>query len=143
MRKVLKGQRYIGLYRSARPDDDAIERQKVNVWLAAAEYELVHVDDVLLEGVEGTSGKIDGAIEELASRKSEKNDFDLVLVAEVPNLTTGGVMHFMRLNNMLWTVGARLLAVDTLKLRDPLSAMVWRAAATDPVFIADSEKEAS
>lgn len=91
----LKGRRFINLVRcsSAEQADTSIPDQLKLLNAFAEQNGMLHVDDMILDGV---TGSIPGArkdIDQLIRRKRDKDDFDALLVQDISRFTRSGGEH--------------------------------------------------
>lgn len=106
-----EGKRYINLIRcsSAHQGDTSIPDQLQLLQQFAQSQGMIHVDNVILDGV---SGSIPGArvdIEQLIHRKLEKDDFEVILLQDMSRLTRGGAEHAGKIEFDLRAVGIEIL----------------------------------
>lgn len=108
----LKGRRYIRLVRcSSKASADTSPNEQLAVLKSFGdEHGMIHVDDVVLEGVRGTRHVTRTDIALLVQRKKQRNDFDTVLVQDSHRFGRGGVLHASKLKYDLKSVGIRLIS---------------------------------
>ena len=112
-RTELRGRRYLCLVRcsTAQQTDTSIPDQLKLLRAFGDEHDLVHVDDVVLDGV---SGSVPGArtdINDIIRRKSARDDFDVLLVQDMSRFTRGGAEHGMKLEYDLNAAGIDVIFV--------------------------------
>ena len=109
----LQGKRYISLVRcsTASQADTSIEDQLVVVDAFAREHEMVHVGDVMLEGVSGSIPGNRSDIDQLIARKRDRNGFDVLLVQDTTRLTRGGPKHGAKIEFDLESAGIEVVFV--------------------------------
>lgn len=109
----LEGKRYIALARcsTAGQADTSIPDQLTLLTAFADEHAMIHVADVILDGV---SGSVPGArkdIDQIVHRKKTLNDFDVLLVQDTTRFTRGGVGHGNKLEYELNAAGIQVVFV--------------------------------
>src|SRR5690348_10775502 len=109
----LRGLRYRGWVRCSTKDqgETSVPDQLAVFRGFAAEHELVHVDDVILDGV---TGSIPGArtdVDEILARKLDRDDFDLLLIHDSTRLTRAGAQHASIIRWQLAAAGIKLHSV--------------------------------
>src|SRR5262249_22095795 len=110
----LKGRKYLCLVRCSTSEqaDTSIPDQLNLLNAFAAEHQMIHIDDVILDGV---TGSIPGArtdIEQIIRRKQERDDFDVLLVQDMSRFTRGGAEHGMKLEFDLNAAGVEIVFVS-------------------------------
>jgi hypothetical protein len=110
----LNGKRYINLVRcSTHGQADTSIDDQLNVNKAfATQHGMVHVDDVVLEGV---TGSIPGArrdIGQILERKATRDDFEILLVQDPSRLTRGGALHGASIEYDLRSAGIKVVYVS-------------------------------
>jgi hypothetical protein len=109
----LKGKRYLGWVRCSTKAqaDTSIGDQLAVLRAFADEHEMVHVDDVVLDGV---TGSIHGArtdVDAILARKVERDDFDVLLIHDSTRLTRAGAQHAGKIRWELAAAGIELHSV--------------------------------
>ncbi len=105
----LRGKRYIRLVRCSTKGqaDTSINDQLALLAAFAQRYEMVHVDDLILEGVSVSTPKT--FVDDLIARKKSRNDFDVVLIQDTSRLTRGGSQHGSKLEWDLRAAGIQVV----------------------------------
>src|SRR5206468_4192265 len=82
--KGLRRQRYINLVRcsSAKQTETSVPDQLKLLNAFADQHEMVHVDDVVLDGVTGSIPGARSDVTDLIQRKQQRDDFDVLLVQD-------------------------------------------------------------
>src|SRR5688572_14348666 len=109
----LQGKRYINLVRSSTsPQAGTSSRGQLHRMNAFAEaHEMVHVTDIVLNGVTGSVPSLRADVDDLVSRKRSRNDFDVVLIYDLSRFTRSGAVHGFAMEAKLAQVGIRLVVV--------------------------------
>lgn len=94
-RSSLLGKRFIALLRcsSVVQVDTSIDDQRRVLDAFARDHGMVHVGEIALEGVSGSTPGNRSDIQEIIDRKLQQNDFDIVLVHDTSRLTRAGIQH--------------------------------------------------
>jgi hypothetical protein len=111
------GKRYIGLLRcSTRSQTDtSIDDQRRVLEAFALEHGMVAVDFISLEGVSGSQPGNRTDIQDLVSRKLERDDFDTLLVQDSSRFTRSGTQHAHKIESDLNAAGIEVLfAADSI-----------------------------
>ena len=89
------GKRYICLVRQSNDADGNTNTQAQLKWLhdAGKRLGMIHVDDIVLNGVTGSLPGNRKDLDNLPKRKRTANDFDVLLVQRIDRLTRGGSDH--------------------------------------------------
>lgn len=112
-RTELCGRRYIGLIRcsTTQQSDTSIPDQIKVLRAFGVEHEMVHVDDVVLDGVSGSTLGARTDIAQIILRKINADDFDVLLVQDMSRFTRGGAEHGMKLEYDLNVAGIDVIFV--------------------------------
>ena len=96
----LRGKRYIRFVRCSTKGqaDTSIDDQLALLDKFARERGMVHVDDLILEGVSGSLPR--QHFERLIDRKREREDFDVLLVQDISRLTRSGSKHGAKVESL-------------------------------------------
>jgi DNA invertase Pin-like site-specific DNA recombinase len=89
------GKRYIALARASDASDGttSTEAQLAMLHEKAAEFQMIKVDEVILDGITGSMPGKRQDMEQLIQRKRTMDDFDVLLVQRLDRLTRGGADH--------------------------------------------------
>ena len=109
----LAGRRYLCLIRCStfQQSDTSIPDQKKLLRAFGDEHGMNHVDDVILDGVSGSTPGARTDIGTITARKTERNDFDVLLVQDMSRFTRGGAEHGMKLLYDLNAAGIEVVFV--------------------------------
>ncbi|MCH7994440.1 MAG: recombinase family protein, partial [Planctomycetes bacterium] len=99
--------------------DNSIGDQLGVIAAFARDHEMIHVDDIMLEGVTGSVPGARSDIDSLIERKRLHDDFDVVVVQDTTRLTRSGPQHAASLEYGLGCVGIELVyALDEIPTGD-------------------------
>jgi DNA invertase Pin-like site-specific DNA recombinase len=88
------GQRYICLVRASHSTEELSTDQQLNLLNDAAQKRLmVHVDQVVVDGLTGSLPGKREDLEAILERKRTRNDFEVLVLQRVDRLTRGGLRH--------------------------------------------------
>lgn len=112
-KKKLQGKRFIALARCSSPGqvDTSIDEQLRLIENFGREHDMVCVDRITL----GLTGSVPGLrtdIDELIRRRTERDDYDYVVVQDLSRLTRSGPAHGLHIVFQLRSVGAEILSVN-------------------------------
>lgn len=109
--KDLHGKRFVGLLRCSTigQADTSIDDQRRLLDAYAREHGLVAVDYVALEGVSGSLPGNRRDIQQLITRKQDRDDFDTLLVQDTSRFTRAGAQHAHRLESELNAAGVEVI----------------------------------
>lgn len=95
--ELLIGKRYINFVRCStdQQTETSIPAQLELLNKFAKTIGMIHVDDIVLDGVSGSKPGNRDDIRQIITRKETKNDFDVLLVQTEDRLTRGGAEHGM------------------------------------------------
>lgn len=112
-RTELKGKKYIAFARCSTQGqaDTSIEDQLKAINAFARSHEMIHVDNITLEGVTGSIPGARSDIDEMIARKVECDDFEVLLVQDPTRLTRSGPLHGATIKYQLSSVGIQLVFV--------------------------------
>jgi DNA invertase Pin-like site-specific DNA recombinase len=107
----LKGKRYLNWVRcsSTKQSDTSISDQLALLNEFATRHGMVHIDDILVDGVTGSVPGARRDFKELIRRKESRNDFDVVLLQDTSRLTRAGNLHGAKVEFDLAAVGVKLV----------------------------------
>lgn len=107
------GKRYIALVRAsdAKEGTTSTQAQLAMLHEKAASLKMLHVDDVVLDGVSGSMPGKRADMAALIERKHKHNDFDVLLVQRLDRLTRGGSDHGFWFEHELKRAGIHLYVV--------------------------------
>ena len=110
-RDALFGKRYINLVRCStdQQTETSIPGQLELLNQFAAAHGMVHVDDVVLQGVSGSKPGNRDDLDQILDRKRLKNDFEILLVQTEDRLTRGGARHGIWIKYELEKVGVSVI----------------------------------
>ena len=110
-RSDLEGRRYINLVRCSTIEQAGTSTQdQLNLNNAfAQQHGMVHVDDIILDGVTGSMPGARDDIEQIIQRKRLNNDFDTVLVQDTSRLTRSGGDHGIAVKWQLASEGIKVV----------------------------------
>jgi ElaB/YqjD/DUF883 family membrane-anchored ribosome-binding protein len=103
----LLGRHYVSLVRCStnQQTDTSIPDQLKLLNAFGDECGMVHVDDVILDGVSGSTPGARTDTDQIIQRKNERNDFDVLLLQDMSRFTRGGAEHGMKLEYDLNAAG--------------------------------------
>jgi hypothetical protein len=109
----LFGRSYVCLARcsTAQQADTSIPDQLKLLRAFGDEQGMVHVDNVILDGVTGSVPGARHDIEQIVARKTQKNDFDVLLVQDMSRFTRSGSGHGAKLEYDLNAAGIDVVFV--------------------------------
>jgi len=113
----LRGKRYIALARCSTKGqaDTSIDDQLGVIAAFAREHDMVHVDNIRLEGVTGSIPGARSDIDSLIERKNRRDDFEVVVVQDATRLTRSGPLHAAKVEYDLGAVGITVVyALDNI-----------------------------
>jgi hypothetical protein len=113
----LAGKRYVNLIRCStfQQSDTSIPDQQKLLDAFGNQHGMTHVDDVILDGVSGSTPGSRTDIDMITTRKKERNDFDTLLVQDMSRFTRSGAEHGMKLLYDLNAAGIEVVfAADNL-----------------------------
>jgi DNA invertase Pin-like site-specific DNA recombinase len=112
----LKNKRYLAYVRCSTKDavgESALEKQIASVDAFAKAHEMVLVDKVTLEGVNGLAPPKDNGLATLLKRARQRADYEVLLVQDYSRLTRGGARAFVQLLHAFWGEGVEIVAVES------------------------------
>lgn len=135
----LHGKRYIALMRCSTKGqaDTSIDDQLKLIRRFASDNGMVEVDAVRLEGVSGSVAEnLDRVIASLIKKKTEANDFDVLIVQDASRFSRAGAGHSAKLRYDLERVGIQVVSAlghapigDFGEVKDALDAVVAKQQA--------------
>ncbi len=110
-KEQLAGKRYINLVRCStdQQTETSIPAQLELLNRFATGHGMIHVDNIVLDGVSGSKPGNRKDIDQLLTRKQSKNDFDVLLVQTEDRLTRGGTQHAMWIQQELIRHGIQIV----------------------------------
>ncbi|HEY0008120.1 MAG TPA: recombinase family protein, partial [Tepidisphaeraceae bacterium] len=126
-RTDLKGKRYVNMLRcsTVQQADASPESQKdFNDHYAATQGLLWAGEDMYSEGVSGSQTFNRQDIEDIITRKKEKNDFDIVVVYEYGRMTRGGVEHGHSVEKELRKAGVEIISSTEHIPKGPIGELI-------------------
>lgn len=120
------GKRYVVLVRASSDKEGttSTEAQLTMLLARAAELKMVLVDQIILDGVTGSMPGKRLDLDQLLSRKKDKNDFDVLVVQRLDRLTRGGPNHGAWFEHECAMAGIHLLVVGDDIPEGPYASLV-------------------
>ena len=109
----LRGKRYLCHVRCStfQQSDTSIPDQLKLLRAFGDENGMIHVDDIILDGVSGSRPGARTDLNDIIERKKRKNDFEILLIQDMSRFTRSGAEHGMKLLYDLNAVGIEVAFV--------------------------------